>query len=276
MTEELVSRYGPLCEIWYDAGLLHPRDGGPDVTPIVDRHQRRIVFYHSPQRREHRWIGNESGFAGDPCWATMPNLETAEMAHKNATAHRQLLLHGDPNGSLWSPGMVDVPVREHEWFWRPGEDGKVHSLETCLKHYYQSVGRNCTYIIGGTPDRDGLIPEADFRLYAELGKEIRRRFARPLATTRGTGTTIELRLPKPARFDHVVITEDIAHGERVREFTVEALRPGNRWEKVASGASIGHKRIVQVPAAEAARLRLLITKATGQPLIANFAAYHAV
>ena len=275
MTEELVSRYGPLCEIWYDAGLLHPRDGGPDVTPIVDRHQKRIVFYHSPQRREHRWIGNESGFAGYPCWATMPDLEAAEAAHKNSTKQRAMLLHGDPNGKLWSPGMVDIPGREHEWFWRPGDEAKVQPLEKCIKNYYESVGRNCTYIIGGTPDRDGLIPDADFRLYSEFGKEIRRRFSQPLVATRGTGTTLELRLPKPARFDHVVLAEDIAHGERVREYTVEALRPGNQWEKVTSGTAIGHKRIEQVPAAEAARLRLLITQSTAPPIIRNFAAYYA-
>lgn len=140
MTEELASRYGPLCEIWYDAGLPHPDDGGPDVLPVVDRCQKQIVFYHSPQRREHRWIGNESGYAGDPCWSTMPDLAAAERAHKNSGQNRDMLLHGDPAGTLWSPGMVDVPIRNHEWFWRPNDDHKVCAPEALVEMYHKCVG----------------------------------------------------------------------------------------------------------------------------------------
>lgn len=277
MTEELVSRYGPLCEIWYDAGLLAPADGGPEVLPIVDRHQRRIVFYHSPQRREHRWIGNESGFAGYPCWSTMPDLSTAETAHKGSSQDRwrKLQLHGDPDGKLWSPGMVDIPVRKHEWMWRPGDDGKVHPVEKLIQNYYESVGRNCTFIVGGTPDRDGLIPRPDFDLYAQFGKEIRRRFAKPLAETKGEGREVTLRLARPARFDHIVIMEDIAQGERIREYSVEALLPGNRWEQIASGTSVGHKRIERIAPMEVAAVRLTVGRSLATPKIRSLAVYNS-
>src|SRR5437867_12723164 len=102
MTEELVSRYGPLREIWYDAGLIHPAEGGPDVLPVVDKYQKEIVFYHGPQRREHRWIGNERGHAGNPCWATLPDLGTADKAHhQQGKEYESLRYHGDPDGRLW-------------------------------------------------------------------------------------------------------------------------------------------------------------------------------
>ena len=274
MTEELVSRYGPLCEIWYDAGLLHPEAGGPDVLPIVDRYQSKTVFYHSPQRREHRWIGNESGSAGDPCWATMPDLAAAERAHQQSNAdNRNLLLHGEPSGSLWSPGMVDVPIRNHEWFWKPNEDGKVYSPEAMIEMYYKSVGLNCNLIFGGTPDRDGLIPKADFRSYSEFGREIRRRFGRPLATTKGDGGVLQLRLSRPARIDHVTIMEEIAAGERVRRYKVEALTGPEQWINICSGESIGHKRIHRFAAREAASLRLQVLESVAEPHIRQFAAY---
>ncbi|MBI4890691.1 MAG: alpha-L-fucosidase [Acidobacteria bacterium] len=273
MTEELVSRYGPLCEIWYDAGLLHPEQGGPNVVPIVDRHQKSTVFYHSPQRRQHRWIGNESGFAGDPCWATMPDLAAAERAHQQSGPNRRMLLHGDPAGSLWSPAMVDVPIRNHEWFWRPNDDRKVYAPEAMVDMYYKSVGLNCNLIFGGTPDLDGLIPEADFRSYAAFGREIRRRFAKPLAETKGRGNTVTLALKKPARIDHVSIMETITEGERIRAYTVEAHTGAGQWSTLCSGESVGHKRIHKFTPVEAAAVRLTVAKSTAEPLIRSLAVY---
>jgi alpha-L-fucosidase len=275
MTEELVSRYGPLCEVWYDAGLPHPRDGGPDVLPVIDRHQKNTVFYHSPERRDHRWIGNESGFAGEPCWSTMPDLATADRAHKQSEEYKDLLLHGDPQGKLWSPGMVDVPIRNHEWFWRPGDDGKLYQCDDLVRMYYQSVGRNCTFIAGAVPDVNGLIPVSDMRLYAEFGKEIRRRFGRAIAEARGNGDHIELKLPRAARFDHVVVKEDILQGERVREYAIEALAPGGEWRRIASGQSIGHKWIHRVSPIEAPRVRLRVTKSIAPPRIQSLAVFNA-
>lgn len=275
MTQELVSRYGPLCEVWFDAGIPHPDQGGPDVLPVIDRYQKSTVFYHNSQRREHRWIGNESGFAGDPCWATMPDLTTADLAHRQSAQYRNLLLHGDPQGKLWSPGMVDVPIRNHNWFWHAGEERKLFKPEELVKMYYQSVGRNCTFIAGATPDQNGLIPEADMKVYAEFGREIRRRFAKPVAGKKGHGDILELKLRRPARFDHVVLMEDIAQGERVREYAVEALAPGGEWRRVAAGQSIGHKWIHRFAPLEAQRVRLRVTKAVAPVRIRSFALYDA-
>ncbi len=277
MTEELVSRYGPLGEIWYDAGLLAPGDGGPDVVPVVDRFQPRTVFYHSPQRREHRWIGNEAGYAGDPCWSTMPDLATAERAHqKGGAQYRELLLHGDPMGTLWSPGMVDVPIRNHEWFWRPGDDAKVYTPEAMVEMYYKSVGLNSNLIFGGTPDRDGLIPEADRASYAAFGREIRRRFGTPLGETKGRGENLRLRLPRPSRIDHVSVMEEIMEGERIREYRIEALTGPSVWTMVGSGKSVGHKRIHRFPAVEAAEIRLTVLQATAEPRVRSLAVFGAV
>ena len=277
MTEELVSRYGPLCEIWYDAGLLHPDDGGPDVLPIVEKHQSSIVFYHSPQRRDHRWIGNENGVAGDPCWATMPPLEISEQAHHaHRTAQqklRELLPHGDPDGPRWSPAMVDVPIRDHDWFWKPNRDDAVLSLDALIEMYYTSVGRNSTFILGGVPNRDGLIPEADFNRYAEFGKEVRRRFGSPFAQTSGEGEVVELELPKPARIDQVSVMEDITQGERVRAYEVEGHTGADNWTKLCGGTSVGHKRIERFSPVEVARIRFRATQSRATPKIRSLAVY---
>jgi len=272
MVEELCSRYGELLQIWFDAGLIAPDDGGPDVLPIVDRHQPNMVFYHSPQRREHRWIGNEAGFAGYPCWATMPDLKGAEAAHKGRMPNwRKLLLHGDPDGELWSPAMVDTVLRNHHWFWKPDTERTIEPVERLVKFYYESVGRNCNLVLGLTPDPSGLLPRPDLKRCEEFGKAIRRRLGTPTAETSGQGTEVALDLPRPQKVDHVILTEDIAHGERVRAYVVEGLVPGNRWLKLCDGISIGHKRIERFAGVEVAEVRLRVTESVAEPRIRSLA-----
>jgi alpha-L-fucosidase len=169
--------------------------------------------------------------------------------------------------------MVDVPIRNHEWFWRPNDDHKVYTSEALVDMYYNSVGRNCNLLIGTTPDSSGRIPEVDCLSGAAFGKEIHRRFGRPLAETRGNGTVVHLRLKQPARIDHVVLMEDIAQGERIRQYTMEGLAGPNRWTKLGDGESVGHKRIHRFDPIEVAALRVTAGKATGEPLIRSLAAY---
>jgi alpha-L-fucosidase len=276
MFEELCTRYGPLVQIWFDAGNIAPADGGPDLLPIADKDQPNMVFYHSPKRREHRWIGNESGYAGYPCWATMPDLETAEELHKGRGKDwRKMLSHGDPDGKLWSPGMVDTVLRNHHWFWYANTEHKIEPLDRLVKFYYQSVGRNCNLILGLTPAPNGLLPEPDFKRCAEFGAEIRRRFTQPIAETKGTGKQLTLELPVPQKIDHVMIMEDITGGERVRAYAIEGRDSSNTWQKLCDGISIGHKRIQQFAPMEVAAVKLTVSDSVATPLIRNLAVFHA-
>ncbi|MCX5677105.1 MAG: alpha-L-fucosidase [Planctomycetota bacterium] len=276
MTGELCSRYGPLLELWYDAGVKTPAEGGPDVPPIVEKHQPDIVFYSSRQRADHRWIGNESGYAGDPCWATMPQAP-GELSH-NSAAWKKCLLNGDPEGKAWSPGMVDVPLRGakvHSWFWAPNQDQGAQPADTLLKMYYNSVGRNCNFVIGEVITPEGLVPQSDIRRLEEFGREVRRRFGKPLAETGGAGRQLRLDLPRPTKIDHLVAMEDIAGGERVRAYCAEALAAGGTWSKVCEGKSIGHKRIHRFEPVEAAAVRLSVSESTAEPMIRSLAAFDA-
>ncbi|MBE3134979.1 MAG: alpha-L-fucosidase [Acidobacteria bacterium] len=273
MTEELCSRYGPLLELWYDAGVKTPAEGGPDVLPIVEKHQPDIVFYHSRQRSDHRWIGNESGYAGDPCWATMP-LAPGELSH-NAPAWKKCLLQGDPAGQAWSPGMVDVPLRGsggvHNWFWGPNQDRGAYPADRLMKMHCDSVGRNCNLVIGEVITPEGLVPESDVRRLEEFGREVRRRFGKPLAETNGTGRELRLDLPRPAVANHVVIMEDIAQGERIRTYSVDALAAGNQWVKLCEGKSVGHKRIHRFDPTEIAAVRLSVGESVATPMVRSLA-----
>ena len=265
MLTELWSRYGELTEIWFDGGALPPDQGGPDLLPILRKHQPRAMVFQGPAATI-RWIGNERGVAGYPCWATVPSIEAA---HHDPDARD----HGDPDGAVWLPGECDVPVRNHDWFWQPDAEHKLYPLAELLDMYTHSVGRNCNLLLNANPGPDGLVPEADLARYAELGREIRRRFATPVAETSGDGTELELALPEPQRIDHVVVMEDIAAGERTREYVVEGLAPGNTWQPLCDGTSIGHKRIQHFAPVEVASIRLRATQSVAEPRIRTLAAY---
>lgn len=273
MVEELCTRYGPLCEMWFDGGVISPEQGGPDLLPIVDKHQPNMVFYHSPDRAEHRWAGSETGTAAYPCWATMPSVGSQARGHGRSRQDRKILMHGDPDGAVWCPAMADAPIREHDWLWIPNHEHKVQPLHRLLDMYEKSVGRNANLILGAVPDSDGLIPEADFKRYAEFGSQIGRRFGRPVAETQGHGSTVELPLPRPARIDCVSVMEDTTRGERLREYVVEGLVTGSTWQQMCRGTSVGHKRIQRFKPVEVTAVRLRATRSAATPRIRKLAAY---
>jgi alpha-L-fucosidase len=277
MVEELCSRYGPLVQIWFDAGTKLPHEGGPDVLPIFDKYQPDSVFYHSTKRSDHRWIGNESGYANYPCWATMP-LGDGVISH-NSPWWKPILADGDPDGKIWAPGMVDVPLRAehgiHNWFWAPDQDHAIYSKEKLIDIYYKSVGRNCNLVIGEVITPEGLVPEADIKRLKEFGDEIQNRFNNLVASGKGKGKEVILKWDGTKAINHVIIQEDIKHGERIRIYTIEALKNGN-WEKICDGQSVGHKRIQQFDKITCEGIRLCVNKSTSEPLIKNLSAFHVI
>ena len=213
-------------------------EGGPDLVPILNQHQPNAIVFQGPAgtRNLIRWVGNERGVAPYPCWSTA-KVGTAE----GGTVEK--VFGGDPDGQYWIPGECDVPVRNHDWFWKPGREDRLYSVEHLVDMYYRSVGRNCNLLLNANPNPDGLIPEGDFQRYVEFGKEIKRRFGKQQAATDGTGNIIELAFDKPTSVNHVIVMEDIAAGERVRAYKVEGLLGSGQWKVLCDGVSIGHTRI---------------------------------
>ena len=91
---------------------------------------------------------------------------------------------------------------------------------------------------------------------------------------RGKVRKLTLKLGAPTRVDTVILREDIAEGERVREFHVDGLAEGE-WRKIGEGTAIGNKRIQPLEPALVDAVRIVTTRSVGKPIFRNVAVYNA-
>jgi alpha-L-fucosidase len=87
-----------------------------------------------------------------------------------------------------------------------------------------------------------------------------------------TAGSLEIDFGKPLIINYVLIQEYIRLGQRVKAFDVEVWKD-NAWVNVASGTTIGYKRILPLDAVETAKVRIHITDAKACPLISTVEVY---
>lgn len=271
--EELWRNYGEFFELWYDGGVLPVSQGGPDVERLVAKYQPNAILFQGPGHMKNlvRWVGNERGVAPYPCWSTGGRITQSH-------GDKEERFPGHPDGSKWMPGECDLPLRCHRWFWTPEDEPnrgwRYWTDDELVDKYYTSVGRNCNMLLNANINVDGLVPEEDFGYYVRFGKEIRARFANPLAAASGEGDTVEILLPTTGSVNQVVISEDIREGQRVRAYKVEGLVPGYGWKTLCDGTSVGHKRIQMFEPAAVSKMRFTATETADKPMIREFAAWN--
>ncbi|MGI6200284.1 MAG: alpha-L-fucosidase [Christensenellales bacterium] len=257
---ELMTGYGPLVEVWFDgAGSDGRAYDWARIMNIVHTHQPGAMVFNMGEPTI-RWVGNEDGLAPYPC----PNVvaDLSEVARTgNLTARHD----------LWVPAECDVPIRPGRWFWHPGEDHLVRTPDNLMHLYERSVGRGAGLLLNLAPDDRGLIPQADADALAAFADNLRARLAHPLGETRGEGARFEINFPGERTVTDAVLMEDIAQGERVQAFHLEARRAG-AWRTVYTGSLIGHKHLCRLDL-PADALALVIDRAEDTPRLRRVVAY---
>jgi len=308
---ELCTRYGELFEVWFDGanggdgyygGAREARKidapryyNWPSIVALVHKLQPNACTF-DPLGADIRWVGNEDGVAGDPCWPTMPN-EPYDQKNGNS---------GVRGAELWWPAETDVSIRPG-WFYHADEDSKVKSPERLVRMYDESVGRGTNLNLNLPPDRRGRIPDQDMKILKSFGDAIRATFANDLARgavasashSRGHGfeparvldgdresywsspdnvttPTITLDLPPGRSFDVVRVREYLPLGVRVTRFAIDAEVDG-RWQLLGEHECISAQRIVRLAKPiTARRVRLRILEAPASPAISEFALFRSV
>lgn len=268
---EVLSRYGEICEIWFDGGVQLP------VHDIIEKYAPDAMVFNAPCDQPIvnpiRWCGNENGTVNYPLWNGRYPVRIPEADSTNPE-----YFTGDPAGQPWEPVECDTTLRygppgyPPKWAWEPDQEHLVRTVDQLMEIYYHSVGRGAVLLVNHAPDPSGLIPEGDVRRAAEFGAEIQRRFGNSRAETSGKGKVVELRLGRPVRIDHVVAMEDISQGQRVAAYVVEGLR-GRTWTEIASGSTIGYKKIDRFDPVTVSAIRLRMTRSLAAPVIRKLSVY---
>ena len=202
---------------------------------------------------------------------------------------------------VWFPAEVNTSIRP-SWFYDATEDDKVKPLDHLLDIYYGSVGGNAVFLLNIPPDRRGIFHENDVARMRELGEVVRATFARDLAAGAGAtasevragdaryaagnavdgdastywstddrteSATLDLDLGAETTFDHAMLQEHIAVGQRVEEFVLEAL-DGGGWKEFSRGTVIGYKRLCRFDEVTARKVRLRVVRSRVCPTVSRF------
>lgn len=314
---ELLTNYGPIFEVWFDGA--NGGDGwyggaketrtidrctyyGWDITHALVRELQPDAMIFSDVGPDLRWVGNESGYGGDPCWATYtPEGRDGLPPCPGQTVYQQGE-NGTRNGEYWMPAEVDVSIRPG-WFYHRREDRKVRTPDNLMKLYFESVGRGTSLLLNLPPDRRGQIHEKDAASLLEFGNRLKKMYAVDFAqgakvsasNTRGNAPEyapekvldgdrytywcsdddvltpeLVLDLGKAVTFNVVSLREYLPLGQRVDAWALDKLEEG-AWKEFASGTSIGNRRLWHGDAITTEKVRLRITQAAACPAIAEVA-----
>ncbi len=309
--KELSTGYGPIFLAWFDgANGGDGYYGGAREKRSIDRstyYQWKTTWGELKKRQplavvfsdvgpDLRWVGNESGYAGYPCWATytpvplQPGTEPAP-----GTVRYQLGREGTVDGKYWIPAEVDVSIRPG-WFWHEHENSRVRTPENLLDLYFNSVGRGANLNLNVPPDRRGRIHEEDKKSLAGFRALLDELYSRNFAsgaraeassTTGGYGAkwvldrkratywaagpedarpSVTLKLPETAAFDVIRLAEPVQLGQRIRKFRVD-VRENEQFVKWVEGSSIGARAILKGKPVTTDEVRVVVEDSKALPAL---------
>ena len=318
---ELLTNYGPIFEVWLDGanggtgyykgkvgpveskdvnerrGIDRTKYYGWETTWKIVRELQPDASIFSDVGPDCRWCGNEKGFAGDPCRATITFPQ--DSAPGTSIPH---LGDGMIGGNVWCPAEVDVSIRPG-WFWHERENRRVRPPKDLMQIYLDSVGRGATMNLNAPPDRRGILHENDVESLKQFGDHLRNTFAKNLAqeakltasNIRGGDTMnfgpekildadpwsawvtddvvtlpeVTLELKGEKTFNLIRLREDIRLGQRIEGVAVDAWLDGE-WKEIATAGSIGSCRLWRVPNITTGKVRIRITKSPVCPALSDF------
>lgn len=314
---ELMTNYGDVFEVWFDgANGGSGYYGGANESRKIDNktyydwpNTRKIVRELQPEAMmfsdagpDVRWVGNESGWAGETNWC----LQKRDEFYPGYAPNLDDLTNGQIDGTHWVPAEVDVSIRPG-WYYHKSEDHKVKSVKQLVDIYYNSVGRNASFLLNFPVDDRGLIHEKDVEQLMKMVEVIRKDFETNLAVnveieasnTRGnsgkfsaeqtidgnkdtywatddgiTNASLILDFGKETTFNRFLAQEYIPLGQRVKKFSLEAW-VNNKWKEIESQTTIGNKRILRFNNVTSGKIRFTILDAKASPTISNIEVYQA-
>jgi alpha-L-fucosidase len=270
---ELLTRYGPIAEVWFDGANGEGPNGKrqtydwPRFFRLVRQLQPGAVMF-SDAGPDVRWCGNESGTAGDPNWSTV-NPDAVTVPGADGPGVIDALQHGDRAGTVWRPAEVDVSIRPG-WFYHPAEDKRVRTADNLERLYFSSVGRNGKLLLNVPPTREGLLHATDVARLGLFRARLSSLFehdlaqgARVASSAIGRGkAAVELDLGRAATIRVARLEEDITRGQSVARYTLYGA-VDREWQVLSRGSTIGYTKLDRFAPVTVRRVRVAIEDAAG-------------
>ena len=307
---EVHENYGPFFEQWFDGacgegpnGKRQAYDWPRFMQTMSELNPQCVVF--SDVGPGCRWVGNEEGRAGDPCWSTLQVERGKRKVESEASEHGTPLsaFHFPLSTLNWVPAECDVSIRPG-WFWHPQEHPKT--VDELMEIYFNSVGHNGLLLLNVPPDTAGRIPAEDSAVLAAFRAERDRIFASDLAQEAKTramhrpghraknvldtayhtywaalrkDATLDLRLDSVTEFDLIVIQEYIPLGQRVTSVGLAIDEGDGLYPQTTPDhplcTTVGYKRIVRLDAPLRTDRLVFTFHALAPPVINRIALYNS-
>ena len=288
---ELLTNYGDIFEVWFDgANGGDGWYGGANETRKIDRttyyewpetykmirelQPKCLIWNDGSDRGDLRWVGTEAGNVGETNWSLL---------YHDGEVPYQMLHYGVEQGDVWCPGETNTSIRPG-WFYHDAENEHVKSLSKLMDTYYKSVGRNSTLLLNFPIAPNGRIHPNDSLRGIAFKKMIDEVFVKGevVFKMKPSNPSTILDFGKPTSINRFLAEEDIAQGQRVRKFSLEAEVDG-KWLPLKDAlvdegdglTTIGHRRIICFPTVKATKLRFTILDSKCEPIIKKLGVYLA-
>ena len=295
---ELLTNYGDIFEVWFDgANGGDGWYGGANETRKIDRttyyewpetyrmirelQPKCLIWNDGSDRGDLRWVGTEAGNVGETNWSLL---------YHDGDVPYQMLHYGVEDGDVWCPGETNTSIRPG-WFYHEAENEHVKSLSKLMDTYYKSVGRNSTLLLNFPIAPNGRIHPNDSLRGIAFAKMIDTVFKENLIENgklkvekdeKLQSSIFNIQWEKPVAFNRFLAEEDIAQGQRVRKFSLEAEVDGE-WKPLKDAlvdgddglTTIGHRRTICFPTVKTTKLRFTILDTKCEPIIKRLGVFLA-
>jgi alpha-L-fucosidase len=303
MMKEVVAKYGPLFEFWWDGANGEGPNGKKQVYDFrkFELTMRQIAaqtVIFSDIGPDARWVGNENGMAGETNWNL---LDTAGFSRGAGAPPTDTLNRGNEYGRNWISAECDVSIRPG-WFYHHREDSLVKTPAQLFNLYLKSVGRGANLLLNVPADPLGLFSSFDSAALIGFKTLLDKNFSHSLLKQEGVVVFnsqsskdlhlltdgndrsfvslgadykqeyLEIKFPAPTPVNCLTLQEPIEMGQRIKSFSIQILhKDGTLFELKRS--TVGHKRMVTFPVQSAQSVRFYITDSKAVPLVSEINAF---
>lgn len=159
------------------------------------------------------------------------------------------------------PYECDCKIRRNNWFYSENDEHLLRDVDDLVGLYYYSVGRGGNLLLNFAPDRRGLIPEKDCKVFKAMREELERRFANPIdAEIEKTENGYKIIFPEAVTVNHMILEEELKDGQKIKGFEL-----CHTWfhimPSIYAGKYVGNRAIAVFPNIYAKELILNIIDA---------------